>query len=159
MTMLDDIASEQAVFDHFHDVRIDRDNIAHYRGLMAGELRINQCGDCGWWIYPHRPMCPQCLSWNVAATQVSGAGHLHMWTVIHQSRDPDNPLVEPIVTAAVELAEQPGLRYLSRIIGQPLQALRHDMPLTLAWITEGGRQWPAFEPDSGRDAYKGTARG
>lgn len=157
--MIDDIAAEQAVFDHFHDVRIDRDNIAHYRGLMAGRMLVNRCDDCGRWIYPHRPMCPQCLSWNVTPTEISGKGHLHMWTVILQSRDPDHPLMEPVVTAAVELAEQPGLRYLSRIVNVALHALRHDMPLTLTWIEEGGRKWPAFEPAHAREGLEGTARG
>ncbi|TCM20475.1 putative OB-fold protein [Novosphingobium sp. PhB165] len=134
------------VFAHYPDVHIDRDNIAHYRGLMGGRLLINRCSDCGHWIYPHRPLCPACLSWNVVPTEVSGRGSLYMWTLIYQSRDPDTPLYEPILTAAVELAEQPGLRYLSRVVGCPPEALRHDMPLRLTWIEEAGRNWPAFEP-------------
>lgn len=156
--MTDIAYTEEAIFAHFHDVRIDRDNIDHYRGLLAGKLLINRCGDCGTWIYPHRPLCPKCLSWNVAATEVSGEGRLYMFTVIYQSRDPDNPLVEPIPTAAVELVEQPGLRYLARIVNCPLEALKHDMPLSLTWIEDSGvdgksRRWPAFEPST-----KGAAR-
>lgn len=146
--------SDDAVFDHFLDVKIDRDNIDHYRGLMTGRLLVNRCGDCGRWIYPHRPMCPACLSWNVAATEVSGRGRLYMYTVIHQSRDPDNPLLEPVPTAAIDLAEQPGLRYLARVVGCPVEALRHDMPVELTWIEQGGRRWPAFMP-----AGEGDARG
>ena len=69
-----------------------------------------------------------------------------MFTLIHQSRDPDKPLTEPIQTAAIELAEQPGLRYLSRVVNCPVEALTHDMPVTLTWIEEQGRRWPAFEP-------------
>ena len=144
------IAGEPAdddVFAHFHDVLIDRDNIAHYRALMQGRLVINRCRDCGHWIYPHRPLCPQCLSWAVEPAEVSGKGTLYMNTVIYQSRDPDNPLFEPVVVAAVELAEQKGLRYLSRIVNCPPEALAHDMPLRLTWIEQDdGRRWPAFEP-------------
>lgn len=144
--------SDDDVFSHFHDVWIDRDNIDHYRALMQRRLTINRCGECGTWIYPHRPLCPACLSWNVTSTEVSGKGTLHMWTMIHQSRDPDNPLMEPIVTAAVELAEQPGLRYLSHIIGCSHDALKHDMPLQLCWTKIAGRHWPCFEPAcDGRD--------
>jgi uncharacterized OB-fold protein len=138
--------SDADVFAHFHDVRIDHDNIAHYRGLMEGQLLINRCSECGTWIYPHRPLCPHCLSWKVAATQVSGAGRLYMWTVIHQSRSPDNPLFEPVTAAAVELVEQKGLRYLSRIVNCAPDGLVHDMALRLTWIEENGRRWPAFEP-------------
>lgn len=138
--------SDEEVFAHFHDVKIDHDNIAHYRGLMAKRLLINRCDDCGTWIYPHRPMCPKCLSWQVTPTQVSGAGRLYMYTFLMQSRDPDKPLLEPMQVAAIELTEQPGLRYLSRVVNCAADALVHDMPVKLTWIEEQGRSWPAFEP-------------
>lgn len=141
---------DAAVFDHFHDVHIDRDNIAHYRGLMQRRLLINRCDDCGRWIYPHRPMCPACLSWNVTPTEVSGRGKLYMFTLLQQSRDPDKPLDEPMQVAAIELAEQPGLRYLSQVVDCPQAALRHDMPVELTWVEHGGRHWPAFRPEARR---------
>lgn len=140
------VPDDRAIFDHFHDVRIDQDNIAHYRGLMEGRFLLNRCDDCGTWIYPHRPLCPQCLSWSVTPTEISGRGRLHMYTLLYQSRDPDTPLTEPMQAAAIELAEQPGLRYLSQVVNCPLAALRHDMPVTLTWIEDRGRRWPAFEP-------------
>lgn len=138
-------ASDEDVFAHFHDVQIDRDNLEHYRALMAGRLVINRCGDCGWWIYPHRPMCPKCLSWNVAPTEISGRGRIYMFTLLHQLRDPNQPLTEPMGLAAIELEEQVGLRYLSRVVNLPSEALHHDMPVKLTWIEDGGRRWPAFE--------------
>jgi uncharacterized OB-fold protein len=69
-----------------------------------------------------------------------------MYTLIMQSRDPDNPMLEPMPVAAIELEEQPGLRYLSRVLNCPPEALSHDMPVKLTWFEEGGRLWPAFEP-------------
>lgn len=138
--------TDDDIFAHYHDVKIDRDNIAHYHGLARQTLLINRCDGCAAWVYPHRPICPECLSWDLTPTQVSGEGRLEMWTIIHQSRDPDNPILEPVVVAAVELAEQKGLRYLSRIVDCPLEALRHDMPLRLVWIETAGRTWPAFAP-------------
>ena len=135
-----------AVFAQFHDVHIDRDNIAHYRGLMAGRLLFNRCQDCGRWVYPHRPICPECLSWNVRAEEVSGKGRLSLYTLLQQSRDPNRPLDEPLPVAAIELAEQPGMRYLARVVDCPVEALRHDMPVELTWIDIDGRRWPAFRP-------------
>ena len=140
--------TDDEVFAHFHDVQIDRDNIAHYRALMQRRLVINRCGDCGTWIYPHRPMCPKCLSWNVTPTEVSGRGKLYMYTLLQQSRDPDKPLTEPMQVAAIELAEQVGLRYLSQVVDCPLEALHHDMPVELTWTEHAGRTWPAFRPRS-----------
>jgi uncharacterized OB-fold protein len=150
--MNEPVPTDNDVFAHFHDVKIDQDNIAHYRGLMAKKLLINRCDDCGTWIYPHRPLCPQCLSWNVTPTQVSGKGRLYMYTLIMQSRDPDHPLLEPMQAAAIELAEQPGLRYLSRVVNCPVEALEHDMAVRLTWLEEKGRFWPAFEPAKNQGA-------
>lgn len=145
-------ADDRAVFDLFPEVMIDRDNIAHYRALAQGRLVINRCEDCGFWIYPHRPLCPQCLSWNIEPTEVSGRGRVFTFTLLHQVRDPDSFLAEPVVAAAVELAEQPGLRYLARIVGCPQDRLVLDMPVALTWIDVQGRRWPAFAPAASRGA-------
>ncbi|TAK99497.1 MAG: hypothetical protein EPO08_16230 [Rhodospirillaceae bacterium] len=140
--------SDHDVFALFPNVMIDRDNIAHYRALAAGHLAINRCGDCGYWVYPHRPMCPECLSWNVTPTEVSGQGRVFMFTLIHQLRDPHSNIMEPVVVAAIELVEQAGLRYLSRIVNCPLEEITLDMPVSLTWIPEGAPRSPAFEPAS-----------
>jgi uncharacterized OB-fold protein len=149
--MTDELIDTGELFAKLPDLRIDRDNVEHYRGMLAGKLLINRCQSCGHWIYPHRPLCPECLSWNVKPTEVSGRGKLFMYTLIYQSRDPKVFLEEPIPVAAVELAEQTGLRYLSSIVGCPVHKLRYDMPLQLTWIDQDGIMVPAFEPaDEGK---------
>lgn len=140
--MMDDLA----IFERYPDVQINRDNIAHYHALAEGRLVINRCGDCGHWIYPHRPLCPECWSWNVAPREVSGLGRVFMFTLLNQLRDPGSLILEPVPVAAVELVEQDGLRYLSRIVNCPVEAIAHDMPVQLTWIDIGGKRWPAFEP-------------
>jgi uncharacterized OB-fold protein len=139
---------DEEVFTAFPAVLIDRDNIEHYRGLVAGRLLINRCSACGHWIYPHRPMCPQCLSWDVQPTEVSGEGRVFMFTLIMQERDPNQRQNEPTCAAAVELAEQPGLRYLAPVVGCDLDKIELDMPVRLTWIEQAGRKTPAFEPVS-----------
>ncbi|CAN7194495.1 OB-fold domain-containing protein [Phenylobacterium sp. LjRoot225] len=141
-----DSVTDAEVFAAFPGVLIDRDNVEHYRGLVAGRLLINRCQACGCWIYPHRPLCPKCLSWDVRPTEVSGEGHVFMFTLIHQERDPNGLLNRPIVAAAVELAEQPGLRYLAPVVGCEVDEIRLEMPVRLTWIEQGGRMAPAFEP-------------
>lgn len=145
--------SDRAVFDLYPEVMIDRDNLEHYRALAQGRLLINRCRDCGHWIYPHRPLCPKCLSWDVAPTPVSGEGRVFTYTLIRQLRDADSFIAEPVIAAAVELAEQPGLRYLARIVDCPIPALALDMPVVLTWIQERGRLAPVFAPQrAGSDA-------
>jgi uncharacterized OB-fold protein len=160
------VVSDDDVFAAYPDVPIDVDNLEHYRGLLSCRLLVNRCAACGTWIYPHRPMCPRCWSWDVAPTPVSGDGTVFMFTVIQQERDPSKPNpskpdpskpdpskpdpskegAAPTVVAAVELVEQVGLRYLSRIVNCPLDALELDMPVRLVWIDDHGRPAPAFEP-------------
>ena len=143
------VPSDDEVFAAFPGVQIDRDNVAHYRGLLQGRLLINRCAGCGWWIYPHRPLCPQCLSWQVTPQPVSGRGTVFMYTLIHQERDPEGQPRAPVIAAAVELAEQRGLRYLARIVHCPPERLALDMAVSLCWIDDGGRRMPAFEPARG----------
>lgn len=145
MTLIE--PSDEAVFAAFPGVLVDRDNIAHYRGLLAGKLLINRCTACGYWVYPHRPLCPKCLSWEVRPTEVSGRGRVFLFTVIHQEREPGDRLREPIVAAAIELAEQSELRYLARIVNCPGGAVELDMAVQLTWIARVGLvNMPAFEP-------------
>lgn len=138
--------SDHDVFDLYPEEFIDHDNIDHYRAMAGRRLVIRKCQDCGYWIYPHRPLCPECLSWNVRFEEVVGKGRVFMETRLHQLRDPNSNIVEPVVAAAVELAERDGLRYLSRIVNCPLEDIRLDMPVTLTWIEDDGQVWPAFEP-------------
>lgn len=148
--------SDREVFELFPQVMISRDNIEHYRAMAERRLLINRCDDCGHWIYPHRPLCPECFSWRVTPTQVSGQGRVFTFTLLQQLRDPDSFLAEPVVAAAVELVEQAGLRYLARIVNCPRDRIALDMPVSLTWLDEDGRPAPAFEPAA---APEGGANG
>src|SRR5262245_35278329 len=116
--------------------------------MLDHKLVLNRCTNCGYWIYPHRPLCPVCLTWDPVPTEVSGRGTVFMFTLIYQDRDPNVPMSEPAVVAAVELEERPGLRYLSRIVNCPHDAIELDMPVQLTWLDEDGVPSPAFEPAS-----------
>ena len=148
--------TDDDVFERFPDVLITHDNIEHYRGLLQRRLLINRCDDCGHWIYPHRPLCPRCWSWAVTPTEVSGLGQVHLLTKIRITRANDRAAQRPgeVILVGVELAEQPGLRYLSTVDGIAFEDLRHDMPVELTWIERDGRPAPAFRPASPRGAVQ-----
>lgn len=135
-----------ALFELYPDVQITHDNVEHYRALSERKLVVNRCQDCGYWIYPHRPLCPECWSWNVKSEQVSGFGTVFMFTLLHQLRDPNSRIAEPVNVAAIELAEQKGLRYLARVVNCDVHEISHDMPVRLTWIEHEQLAWPAFEP-------------
>jgi uncharacterized OB-fold protein len=138
--------TDESVLAALPGLPINRDNVAHYRGILAGKLLVNRCMECGHWIYPHRPLCPKCVSWDVVATEVSGEGTVFMFALLHQERDPQGHLRAPMPVVAVELAEQAGLRYLATIVNCEAQEVSLEMPVQLTWIERDGICWPAFEP-------------
>ena len=102
--------SDAAVFDRFADIHIHHDNIEHYRALAEGRLVINRCGDCGHWIYPHRPLCPECWSWNVTPREVSGLGRVSLFTLLPLLSGEGRGHHGDILKEATRLAEAGQLR-------------------------------------------------
>ncbi len=78
-----DIADEE-VLRRFPRTRIDHDNKDFYKGWLQRRLLLNRCRDCGHWHHPPRPLCPQCWSTNVDATEVGGRGRVHLLIRLHQ---------------------------------------------------------------------------
>jgi uncharacterized protein len=138
--------SDQDVFDRYPNVLLNYDNIEHFRGLLGQRLLINRCQDSGHWIYPHRPLCPECWSTNVVPTEVSGKGFVYMYIVLYQGRALETGLEYPHVKAAIELAEQPGLRYLAPLVNCAPGEAREGLPVQLTWVELDGAPAAAFEP-------------
>lgn len=138
--------SDEEVIRRFPGVEVDRDNVEHYRGLLQKKLLINLCEN-GHWIYPHRPMCPVDWSWNVRATEVSGKGTVYMFTLLRQGAPiPGVDFSTPHPIAAIELAEQEGLRYLATIVNCPIDQIHDGMLVELVWIERNGVPEAAFQP-------------
>ena len=96
------------------------------------KLLIQRCGDCMQHYFYPRPLCPNCLSRNVAWVEASGRGRLHTFVINH--RGPRNfPLPAPFVIGIVELDE--GARMMTNIVGiEPdPQKLRCDMAVEVVF--------------------------
>ena len=52
-----------------------------WTGGRDGELRFLRCQACGWWLHPPGPVCPACLSRDLAVEAVSGRGTVHAFTL------------------------------------------------------------------------------
>ena len=124
--------------------RLDDGNREFWTGGQHGELRFWRCQECGWWLHPPSPRCPQCLSKSLAVEAVSGLATLHAFTVNHQ---PWFPGVEvPYVIAIVELPEQQGLRLTTGIVGCEPDDVRIGMPLRVTFDNYEDVWLPFFEP-------------
>jgi len=140
--------SDQEVFDAFPDVNLTYDNIEHFRGLLQHKLVINRCADCGHWIYPLRPLCPQCWSRDVNPSEVSGDGVLYYQTTLMEGRHMPG-FEHPHLTGGVELVEQAGLRYLAPIVGVAGGEAVEDTPVTLVWLDTTAGPVAGFTPKAG----------
>jgi hypothetical protein len=146
---------DEDVISSFPDVLVDHDNKEHFRGLLERRFLINRCQQCGYWIYPHRPICPKCWSWNVVPTKVSGKGQIYMFTFslpTHAgSRLSGFDYASPTPIAAIELPEREGLRYLSEVVNCKHDRLRIGLKVELMWIDRRGIPSPAFQPTDPSD--------
>jgi len=119
------------------------DNRAFWQGGADGELRMHHCAACTQFFHPPAPLCPRCLSEDVAPKAVCGAGKVVTYTVNHQPWRAD--LNEPYVVAIVELAEQPGLRFVTNIVGTPPGEVSIDMPVRVRFEQVEDVWLPLFE--------------
>ena len=132
---------------------VSPDTAFFWDGTRNGELRIQQCGDCGALRHPPGPMCVRCGSPNPEYVVASGAGEVFSYVVHHHPPVPGKRL--PLVIALVDLAE--GVRVLAEMpdvdpgqvgIGMPVQAdfLRIDDELVLPVWRPAGPEPAAGQP-------------
>ena len=89
-----------------------------WEGTRQGELRIQQCSDCGRFRHLPTPMCPECSSLDYIWTRVSGRGFVYSYVIV---RHPVHPAIRereqtPYNICMIELAEQEGLRICSNVL-------------------------------------------
>ena len=123
---------------------ITDDNRDFWTGGRDGELRIVRCNDCGYYIHPPSPRCPQCLSDDVAPHAVSGRGSVYTFTVNQRAWSPG--LEVPYVIAIVALDEQADLRLMTNIVGCAADEVAIGMPVQVEFREQGEAYVPVFRP-------------
>jgi uncharacterized protein len=134
--------------DHPRPVPVSDARSAGFWEAAAGHrLAVQRCENCGWLSYPPDAMCARCLSskgpfvWQ----PVSGRGTLRTWTTIRTAFLPGFAPEVPYVVAAVELAEQRGLRFVARLAGEPESKLVYGAPVEARFDdVAGGLAIPMF---------------
>jgi uncharacterized protein len=116
-----------------------------WTGGEHGELRILRCQACGLWLHPPGPVCPRCLSTDLAPEAASGRAVVHTYTINHQPWYPG--LDPPYVVAIVALPEQEGLRLTTNIVGCPPGDVRIGLPVRVTFERYDDVWLPMFEPD------------
>ena len=145
---------DATIVERLPGMRLDHDSKWFYAAWLDRRLVANRCGDCGNWSLPLRPRCPKCWSANVGIEELSGRGEVFLATYAHQRRAMAGEVPETAASATIELAEQPGLRFSSDIVGCAKEDVRIGMPVELEWVEVDGLPCPLFRP-AGRDGAEG----
>jgi len=124
-----------------------------WEGSRNGELRIQQCSDCGLFRHLPTPMCPGCSSLDYNWTQVSGQGVVYSYVIV---RHPVHSAIRekeqtPYNLCMIELEEQEGLRICSNLLHVPPEDIRIDMPVQVTFmpaVEEPEVVLPVFLPAS-----------
>ncbi|HET6871097.1 MAG TPA: Zn-ribbon domain-containing OB-fold protein [Solirubrobacteraceae bacterium] len=123
---------------------ITDDNRDFWTGGRDRELRIVRCNDCGYYIHPPSPRCPQCLSDDVEPHAVSGRGSVYTFTINQRAWSPG--LEVPYVIAIVALDEQSDLRLMTNIVGCSADEVAIGMPVQVEFREQGEAFVPVFRP-------------
>lgn len=107
------------------------DELQFWEGACRGELRLPRCAACGevWW--PAGPVCPRCLSDQVAWFAASGRGRVASWVVFHKAYFPGFAADVPYNVAWIELEEGP--RLTSNVIDVRNEDLRVGLPVEVVF--------------------------
>ena len=127
--------------------RVTDANRHFWTGGAEGELRLLRCRACRSWVHPPAPVCPECLSREVAPEAVSGRARVATFTLNHQPWVPAPD--HPYAIAIVELDEQPGLRLMTNIVNCPPEEVRIGMPVRVVFERHEDVYVPLFEPAPG----------
>ena len=97
---------------------VNEQSAPFWRAAAEHVLAIARCSECAAFTHPPDVVCPHCgtTSPEFAFTAVSGEGTVRSWVVMHQSFLPGFRADLPFVLVDVELAEQPDLRLIGRLV-------------------------------------------
>lgn len=127
-----------------------RDSQFFWDAVERGELMGQQCGCCGTYLHPPRPMCPKCNSLDQKHVKLSGRGKVYSFVL------PRHPQMigifeYPLVTALIDLDE--GIRLLSNVVNIDPDQITHGMDVEVCFApTVGGKAVPQFHPVNSNSA-------
>lgn len=122
------------------------DNTPFWMGGEHGQLLIQQCDHCAYYIHPPTGFCPQCESRETHLQAVSGRGFVETFAVNHKQWMPGLP--ERYVVALVRIAEQPDVRLVTNIVDCNPDAVTFDMPVRVQFEQAEDLWIPLFAPET-----------
>lgn len=107
-------------------------------------LQFLHCDTCNKYVHPPAPVCPECLTANLAVKAVSGRASIATFTINYQEWVAG--LTEPYVVAIVEIEEQSELRLTTNIIDCKIEDVKIGMPVEVTFERHEDVYLPLFRP-------------
>ena len=124
-----------------------------WAGGLSGELRLQQCANCGHIRYPISTICPVCWSADYDWTPLSGGGTVQSHIVFERAYHEAWADQVPYVVALIELDEGPVL--VSNVVGVPPSAVRVGQPVTVTFARRSATAaLPQFTPVDDAEAAR-----
>lgn len=123
--------------------RLDEQNRFFWTSGEDGLLRFLRCGECGRFFHPPAPVCPYCLSRDVAPEAVSGKGTVHSFTTNFQ---PWTGAGDPYIVVLVTIAEQEDIRLMSNLVDCESGEVEIGMEVEVLFENQKDVWLPLFRP-------------
>ena len=127
--------------------QLNADNRFFWTAGAEGVLRLLKCGGCAGFIHPPRPVCPHCLSEDVAPADLPGTGTIESYTINRQKWHP--ALEVPFVIARVRIDGAPGVILTTNITGCDPETVDIGDAVTVRFEQQDDVWLPLFEKKVG----------
>jgi len=126
--------------------RLDPENEFFWTSGADGVLRFLRCAACRTYVHPPSPVCPACLSRDLAPEAVSGRATLVAHTCNVHGWLPGS---EPYLIGLVAIDEQPDVRLTTNLVGVEPEEVATGMALEVVFEHDDDIWLPLFRPAAG----------
>jgi uncharacterized OB-fold protein len=121
----------------------DADSEPFWKGVSAGELRLQRCDSCDAVVFYPRAVCPRCFGDSLTWFRAAGTATVYSYTVAHRAFG-EFAGQTPFTVALVDLDE--GVRMMTRIIGTPPGSVRIGQRVQMEIAQVADAHLPCFRP-------------
>jgi uncharacterized OB-fold protein len=123
--------------------RLEPENEFFWTSGADGVLRFLRCEACRTYVHPPSPVCPACLSRELAPEAVSGRATLVASTLNVHGWIPGS---EPYLIGLVAIDEQPDVRLTTNLVGVEPGEVTTGMALEVVFEPNDDVWLPLFRP-------------
>ena len=114
-----------------------------WKAAERRELAFQRCSDCKAFRHPPAPLCSKCHSFNWEFAPVAGRGTIFTFVVVHHPLMPSLTEHVPYNVSVVEFPDAPEVRFITNVVGTPLEEICVGMPVEVIFEELGeGRVVP-----------------